>query len=482
MTTFGDVGSPYGAVQMDCVGISAGPSFFRVFARRGKRLALLGLVLVVIGSMVCLAMTRLLGIPVDLAVGVFAGAMTSTPALAAAMEALPHSSELAVGYGLAYPFGVVGVVLFVQLLPRLLRIDLGRLSRTAEADDDGERVTHLLVEVQNPGVVGRELDELDFIAKEGCLVSRVLVGHQLVPVSPDHRLEQGQHLLLVGCEADLHLVVEALGRRSARTDYVLETEHHRMQVVATSKKVVGHTLAELDLRRKFRVSVARVSRHGLEFVPRADHVIEYGEMLTTVGEPEQVQHFAEHAGNRARAFNETNLLSLGAGLSAGVLAGMVSFNLGSSSFSLGLAGGPLLVALVLGHVGHLGPIAGHLPQASRLVLQELGLVFFLTDAGVKAGGELVAVLQQHSVTLLATAATVAIIPMALGYIFARYVLKLEVLQVLGAVCGGMTSTPGLGVVTAKVDSEVPVVSYAAVYPVALILITVAARTLVLALG
>lgn len=464
-----------------CVGIAAGPSFFRVFVQRGKKLALLGVALVLAGGLTAWLLARLLGLPTDLAAGVFAGAMTSTPALAAATEALPAGSHAAVGYGLAYPFGVVGVVLFVQLLPRLLSADLARLARESGERDDSQQVSRALVEVLNPAVIGKELDELGFIAEAGCLVTRSLVGRELLPVSPDMPLEQGQHLLVIGRESDLRLVVEALGRRSERTDYILETEQHRMQIVATSRRVVGHTLAELRLRRTFNVSVARVSRHGVEYVPRSDTAIEYGEMLTVVGEPADLQRFAEAAGHRARAFDETNLISVGIGLTAGVLLGMVSFGIGGSSLSLGLAGGPLLVALILGHFGQVGPVVGHLPPASRMVLQELGLVFFLASAGVQAGGQIADVLRQHSATLLGAAAAVALLPMALGYLIARFVLRLDLLQILGAVCGGMTSTPGLGVITGKVDSEVPAVSYAATYPVSLILITVAARMLVLAL-
>jgi len=465
-----------------CVGISAGPTFFRVFVRRGKKLAVLGVVLVFGGGILAWGLARLLHMPTDLAVGVFAGAMTSTPALAAATEALPPGSQAAVGYGLAYPFGVVGVVLFVQLLPRLLRADLARLSREAEVDDRGQQVSRALVEVLNPAVVGKELDELRFIAEAGCMVTRVLRDRELVPVSPDLLLEQGQQVLVVGRRSELDLVIEALGRRSPRTDYILETEQHRLQVVVTARQVVGRTLAELMLRRTFGVSVVRVSRHGVEFLPRSDTEIDYGEMLTVVGEHGDLQRFAEFAGHRVRAFDETDLISVMVGLAAGILLGMVSFGIAGSSLSLGMAGGPLLVALVLGHLGHVGPILGHLPRASRMVLQEIGLAFFLASAGVTAGGHLVQVLRDHSASLLASAATVALVPMALGYVVARYLLKLDLLQVLGGVCGGMTSTPGLGVVTSKVDSEIPIVSYAATYPVSLILITVAARLLVLLLG
>ena len=254
-----------------------------------------------------------------------------------------------------------------------------------------------------------------------------------------------------------------------------------MRVVVTSPEVVGKTLAELSLRTLHGVTVARVYRHGVEFVPRPDTPIHYGNMLQVVGEPENLRAFAALAGHRARAYDETDLLSVGVGLVAGVLLGMVSFGLGGSQLSLGMAGGPLLVALVLGHFGRIGPVAGYLPRASRLLLQELGLVFFLADAGVKAGGQLVPVLSQYSASLLGAAAGIAFIPMVAGFVVARWALRMDLLQSLGAICGGMTSTPGLGVITSRTDHETPVISYATIYPVALILLTVCARLLALVL-
>ena len=200
-----------------------------------------------------------------------------------------------------------------------------------------------------------------------------------------------------------------------------------------------------------------------------------------VGEPEDLQAFAEHAGHRERAFDETDILGVGAGIIAGLLLGMVSFGLGESQMSLGMAGGPLVVALALGHLGGVGPVAGSLPRASRLLMQELGLVFFLADAGVNAGGQLLPVLREHSGALLGGAAIIALVPMGVGYLVARYLLRMDVLQSLVGICGGMTSTPGLGVITSRTDHESPVISYAAVYPVSLILLTAAARLLALLL-
>ncbi len=155
---------------------------------------------------------------------------------------------------------------------------------------------------------------------------------------------------------------------------------------------------------------------------------------------------------------------------------------GTGGFTLGMSGGPLLVGLVLGHFGHVGKIRGHIPRAARMLLTESGLVFFLASAGIKAGGQFFDVLSQYDVMLVVMGAAVTLAPMAVGYVFARRVLKLNLLQTLGGTCGSMTSTPGLGALSDKTDSEIPAISYATAYPVALILMTVFAKVIIKVLG
>ncbi len=465
-----------------CVGLRAGPTFFRTFVRQGRSLAKLAVVLIVVGASATFLVARLVGIPVDLAAGIFAGALTSTPGLAAALERLPQNSQAAVGYGIAYPFGVIGVVLFVQLLPRLLRVDLNQLGRQLQEENDpGRKIVRVLVEVMNPAVIGRRLVDLEFIAESNCQVPRCLVGDRLVPVPADFTLEAGQHVLVVGREFRVPTVVSLLGKAAESKDYRMDTERERQAVVVTSPNVVGKTLAELHPINSFGVTVSRIRRHNLEFVPRMSDEIEYGDALNVVGEPEHIKKFAEFAGHRERSFYETDLISLSIGIIAGVVLGTVSFDLGGKGFALGMSGGPLFVALILGHFGRVGPVVGHLPQASQLLLMETGLVFFLADAGVSAGGTLVPVIREFGLLLCLAAAIVVLVPMAIGYLFGRYGLKMNLLQVVGGVCGGVTSTPGLGVITSKTESEIPVVSYAAAYPVALILMTVFAQVLVTSL-
>lgn len=462
-----------------CVGLRAGPSFFRSFVRQGRPAALLSVTLIAVGAATTWGLAELLRVPVDLAAGIFAGALTSTPGLAAASESLPAESQAPVGYGIAYPIGVVAVALFVQLLPRLLRTDLRRLGKELAAEDDpGRRIVRALVEVMNPAVIGKRLSDLDVIGESNCQVPRVLLGSRLAPLPPDFVLEAGQYVLVVGREFRVPTIVSLLGRKADNVEYTMDTERERRAIVATSSNVVGKTLAQIRPIHNFGVTVSRITRHNLEFVPRMSDEIEHRDTLLVVGEPEHIESFAAFAGHRERSLAETDLISLGVGIMAGIFLGTISFDLGEDGFSLGMAGGPLFVALVLGHFGRIGPVVGYLPLASQLILTETGLAFFLADAGVRAGATMGPVLGDFGPVLCGLAACTALIPPICGYLIGRFALKMNLLQVIGGVCGGMTSTPGLGVITSQTDSDIPVVTYAAAYPVALILMTVFSQLLV----
>lgn len=462
------------------VGLGAGPGFFRAFVTQGKNLAKLGVVLVTIGAICTYTCARLFDIPCDLAVGIFAGSMTSTPALAAAIDLLKDAGPLAsIGYGVAYPFGVVGVVLFVQLLPKFLKVDLDKLSTEITASTSkNTMIMRVLVEITNPAVIGKHLVDLDFIQKSSCQVVRVKQGQRMVPVTPDLILEEGEKFLLVGKEENLNLVVEFLGGRSDEP-FFMDTERERRTVVVTANAFVGRSLRGLDILRQHGVSVSRIVRNDVGFVPHADTVIQRADALTIVGEPQNMERFSEEAGHRAKALEQTDILSLAIGIALGVILGKMPLGLGTgSSFALGMTGGPLFVSLILGHFGRLGFLTGYMPRASRLFMTELGLVFFLIGAGVKAGGAFIEVVQVHGVKLFAMGVIVTAVPMIIGFPVARKFLKLNLLQTLGGTCGGMTSTPGLGAITAKTDSDIPVVSYATAYPVALILMTICAQIVI----
>ncbi|MEM9295280.1 MAG: TrkA C-terminal domain-containing protein [Planctomycetota bacterium] len=472
-----------------CVGLTAGPTFFRAFARRGNALALVSVTAVGTGAVTTAVLAWAAGIPADLAAGIFAGALTSTPALAAGSEAAAGvfgdgGERVSVGYGLAYPFGVVGVVLFVQGLPRLLKQDFSDASAEKTAHADRQTITRALVEVANPALEGRPVGNVAALADSGCQLSRHVEEGRLVPIRADFVFRVGDRVMLIGRTDDLDKVVDLIGHRVEDRDLApLDSERERRQVALSSRAMAGKTLHELDLMGRYGVIVTRLRRFGVEFVPRPDTAVHSGDMLTVVGPAEALPGFAEAAGHRAQLIDQSDLISLGVGIALGVAAGLMPLPLpGGGSLALGLAGGPLLVGLVLGHFGRFAGLVGYLPRASRLVLMEVGLVMFLAGAGVKAGRALGPVLAEHGVALVGVAIAVAVIPMLSAFLVARKVFGLSMLESLGGSCGGMTSTPGLGAITAKTDADAPVIAYAAAYPVALILMTLAAQLLVRGLG
>lgn len=466
-----------------CVGLTAGPSFFQALMHHGKSLVKLGALIVLAGAATTWCFAYFANIPGDLAAGIFAGAMTSTPALAAALDILGDQGAYAsIGYGLAYPFGVIGVVLFVQLLPKLMRMDTQQAAAEGAAHKR-PAIGRALVEVVNPALDGKSIDDATFLADAGCQVSRVLANHEsnggarLVPIASDFRFKLGQHVLIVGPEDRLDMLIAFIGRRS-QVQALMDTEHERTRVVVTSAKLVGQSLRELHLLRNYGIVVSRINRLGIDFVPRGDTVIQAGDVLTAVGEATKLQAFAVAAGHRARAVDETDLVSLALGITLGIVVGTIPLSLpGTRGFSLGLAGGPLLVGLLLGHFGRVGKVVGYVPRAASYVLTEVGLVLFLASAGVSAGGQIVAVFREHGVILITMGVAVTTVPMIVGFLYARRRLKLSLIESLGGVCGGMTSTPGLGAITAKTDSDTPVVCYATAYPMALLLMTIFAQVL-----
>jgi putative transport protein len=463
-----------------CIGLSAGPGFFSVLARQGLQLGKIVLVVVCSAALATVILARWVGIPSDLALGVFAGAMTSTPALAAAQEAfLSHSAQVAIGYGIAYPIGVVGVVLYVQLLPQLLKIDLAREEeRVRGTGEAGGRIERVLVEVINPGVFHKRPRDLAAFRDAQCVVSRELHGERLTPLAPEFEFSAGQHVLLVGQRKQLDVLTDVLGKQSDRHGYI-DSDNERLEVVVASRRFARKAIRDLDPLRNYGVTISRITRYGASFVPSGSTQVQRGDVLTVVGEQTKLRRFAADANSQEKLLHQSDLISLSAGIAIGLLLGQIPIGLpGGQVFRLGLAGGPLTIGLILAHFGRIGGVIGYLPRASRMVLMDFGLVLFLAASGCAAGESLVEVMQSQGVSLLICSIIVTLVPIAAGHLYATYWLRLPLLEVFGTVCGGMTSTPGLAAVTSKTDSDAPMIAYAATYPVSLVILTILVQWLV----
>ncbi|TWU45014.1 Aspartate/alanine antiporter [Novipirellula aureliae] len=469
------------ALFVYCIGIAAGPTFFRGLASNARIMATLGAVMVLTGIVVTWLCAKLFDLPADIAAGLMAGAMTSTPALGAASESVVKPDNVAVAFGVAYPFGIATIVLFVQLMMK--RVAVSTIGSETESPpeprlDDDRKIQRHVVEIANPGVAGKRPSEVAVSSDLSCQISRVFLDQRWRPTPSDYVFSLGDRVMLVGQQEEGRRGAETLGVLCDIQDVVLDTDRERKEVVVTSQEIFGHTLKELRLRSRFGVTVTRIRRIDQEFVPSAHTRIEFGDTLSLVGEPGDLLRLQKVAGHRPRTLNETDLLSLAFGLTVGILVGQMAILWGGVSVSLGTAGGPLCVGLVLGHFRRIGFVAGSFPPAAQILMTEGGLALFLADAGIHAGADVWSILQQQGPVLCVAATAIAVLPLAVGYLMASYCFGLTRLESLGATCGGMTSTPGLAALTSSTDSSEPVTSYIAAYPVALVLITIAAPLLI----
>ena len=458
-----------------CLGVGAGPGFFRTLGSQGMSLVCLAAAMISAAAVAAWGMARVASLPGDLATGLFAGALTSTPALATVSDFLPPDSQLTVGFGIAYPLGTLLVILFVQAYPRLFPDPRDHRTTSLVTGNEGEssRIVRRFVKVLNPGLVGKSLEGIPLLDESNCQVSRVLVGDIYCPIPSGFTLQLNQQLLLVGEEHDTRALIDMFGQEIEALPQSLHIgEQQRRRVVVTARDMVGKSLKQLQLRTRLGVTISRIRRHDVEFVPDAREELHPGDAVTAIGEPEALDRFMVQAGHRERSYHETDLVSLFTGLVVGLLLGSLEFRFNGEGFSLGKAGGPLIVGLLLGHFGRIGPITGHYPAAVRLLLTELGLALFLADSGVQAGREFLPVLQQHGLFLLLAGVVITAVPLLTGWLVGQRFLKLPRQPLLGGICGAMTSTPGLGALMMGDDANTAVRSYASIYPLALILMSV----------
>lgn len=460
------------------VGLSAGPRFFRMMKTSGAVFGIISLLIVLVASITTIVVAKLFNLSPALSIGIMTGALTSTPGLAAALQATgdPLAS---VGYGIAYPFGVLAVVLFVQLLPRVLKVDLAedlkKKSGPVRNDESPEVIT---IEVTDPAINKRTLKELEFNRYNTVVISRVIRGDRNIIALNDTVILVGDRLVAVGLRNDLTKLCEDIGRE-VETNVKNHDNVELRKVTVDSLELIGKTIRELDLRRTYGVTVTRIERGGFEFNQNSKWRLERGDVLTLVSSEDRLDDVEKLFNRKKLTVTNIHILSLSLVLLLGVLAGMIPFHfpkLGTITF--GVAGGPLFIALIIGHFGKLGPIHARYYQPSNQVIRDIGLVLFLAGAGTTAGEGIVKVIQQEGFNLVIGGAIITILPVVAGFFIARKLFRLSIIHSLGALCGGMTSTPGLGATNQLMDSEDPAIAYAAAYPFALISVAVASQILV----
>ncbi len=481
------------------VGLQAGPRFFRTFRRHGLRFVAIATSVVLTGALVTAILAIALHLPADLAAGLYSGALTCTPALAAAVDVVQRlapaganlaglsSGTVSVGYGISYPFSMVFVVLLVQFLPRLMRRDLRQEEQNwlNERGTESPRLEARQYLVTNPNCDGRRVSEINPRRMSLANISRIKRGERVFAATSEIVIHLNDIVMVVGSADELEKMRFILGEeRQERMD--VNSDVLSVDVEVLEESMTGKTLAQMRLWERYTVVITRIRRQGLEIAPTGATTLDMGDTIRVVGEKAAVEAFEKLIHGTPRKADETNMVPFLIGLLLGILVGAIPVPLPSGlpglpaglTLRLGSAGGAFLVSLLVGHFGGIGSFRLHVPAAAKNLSRELGLMLFLAGAGVNAGARFLPVLQTQGLALLLTGMTITVTSVLAGILVMNFGFRMNLLATMGALCAGMTNPPGLGAASGQTETELPTLSYASVYPVALIFKILLAQVLV----
>lgn len=459
------------------VGLQAGPQIVSSFKKsKGQYLAICLCVIISAGG-VGILFNKVFGLPKEMIVGLYSGALTSTPALAAAMETLGNSTP-SVGYGLAYPFGIFGVILLVQLAPVILKVNLKKEETIFKQQLKTQAIMRKAFRVTNANLNGKNVDDL-MQENPQFTIARIRRGEDVFTPDPETDLRVDDVVLIVAEEKTVKglnvLFGEPVPEIMPRTD-----RSNSRWLTISAKSFVGKELRYMEIPYMFGLIPTRIRRGGVEFIPRPGIVLEAGDEIRVSGTSEDIARFAKLVARDPETLHQTDIFSFSLGLALSVLVGLIKIPLTEKLvLSLGIAGGPLVVGMAFGYWGRFGRVVGHMPKAARYLVGEIGLYLFLAVAGCASGGSFVQTLSTGGLMLLLCGALMTATAVIASILMARLVFRMNMLMVLGAVCGGMTSTPSLGVITSQTQSEIPALGYTGIYPMAVLFTTLTVQILVL---
>lgn len=466
------------------VALQAGPGFLNSFRNHGLALSCCVLAVVATGALSAWFCGWLFDFSPGMTAGLMAGAMTSTPALAAAVDLL-GPQETTAAYGVTYGFGVIGVALFIILLPRIARrsITAEEEALQSELDAANPPITFCHAEIVNEEAIGRSVQELNLRSIAPVTVTRLLRHGAAEPVlvRGDTLFAHGDRVRIAGRPDDLEKVVTFLGR-PVSGEIAFERNLNKKSIIVSQHSIVGKTLGFFNIQAVFNVQVTRVTRNGIDIPPYPNLRLHLGDIVHAVGDERALTNLTRILGNDLKATYEIGLLPILVGL-------LIAFAIGGLTvplpivgpFHLGITGGALLAGLILGALYSTGPLIWDVPAAGSRLIRDLGLALFMAAVGTAAGGSLLATLREQGLLLVGAGMIVTIMPLAIGTIVGLRFFKIRFLRLLGTLVGSMTSASGLAAANAISATSYAAAAYATVYPVAMIAKIVAIKLLVMAL-
>ncbi|HAW4233122.1 putative transporter [Escherichia coli] len=464
------------------IGIQVGPGFFASLRVSGLRLNLFALLIVIIGGLVTAILHKLFDIPLPVVLGIFSGAVTNTPALGAGQQILRDLGtpmemvdQMGMSYAMAYPFGICGILFTMWMLRVIFRVNVETEAQQHESSrtNGGALIKTINIRVENPNLHDLAIKDVPILNGDKIICSRLKREETLKVPSPDTIIQLGDLLHLVGQPADLHNAQLVIGQEVDTSLSTKGTDLRVERVVVTNENVLGKRIRDLHFKERYDVVISRLNRAGVELVASGDISLQFGDILNLVGRPSAIDAVANVLGNAQQKLQQVQMLPVFIGIGLGVLLGSIPVFVPGfpAALKLGLAGGPLIMALILGRIGSIGKLYWFMPPSANLALRELGIVLFLSVVGLKSGGDFVNTLVNgEGLSWIGYGALITAVPLITVGILARMLAKMNYLTMCGMLAGSMTDPPALAFANnLHPTSGAAALSYATVYPLVMFL-------------
>ena len=464
------------------IGIQVGPGFFASLRVSGLRLNLFAVLIVIIGGLVTAILHKLFDIPLPVVLGIFSGAVTNTPALGAGQQILRDLGtpmemvdQMGMSYAMAYPFGICGILFTMWMLRVIFRVNVETEAQQHESSrtNGGALIRTINIRVENPNLHDLAIKDVPILNGDKIICSRLKREETLKVPSPDTIIQLGDLLHLVGQPADLHNAQLVIGQEVDTSLSTKGTDLRVERVVVTNENVLGKRIRDLHFKERYDVVISRLNRAGVELVASGDISLQFGDILNLVGRPSAIDAVANVLGNAQQKLQQVQMLPVFIGIGLGVLLGSIPVFVPGfpAALKLGLAGGPLIMALILGRIGSIGKLYWFMPPSANLALRELGIVLFLSVVGLKSGGDFVNTLVNgEGLSWIGYGALITTVPLITVGILARMLAKMNYLTMCGMLAGSMTDPPALAFANnLHPTSGAAALSYATVYPLVMFL-------------
>ena len=474
------------------IGLQVGPGFFSSFKEGGLKMVGCAAAVVALGAIATYIIHLVTGTPMTTMVGVMSGAVTNTPGLGAAQQAYADATgindeTIALGYAVAYPLGVVGVILSLIAIRFITRVDFAEENKALEAmRAEHTNVERISVEFTNGALEGHNIAHLRELINRSFVISRIMHQDGTITIADGSSLlKLGEKLRVICSPDDSEAVVAFLGQQIEMTKEEWgatpesQTQLVSRRIIITKPEINGKKFSDLRLRTKYGINITRVNRAGIDLIPYQGMELQMGDRVMVVGNEDAIEQVANVLGNSLKKLREPQLLTIFLGIALGVLFGSIPLMNIPQPVKLGLAGGPLIVALLIGRFGPHFHLVTYTTMSANLMLREVGLAMFLAGVGIGAGDGFVEAIVGGGYRWIGYGFIITVLPLMIVGLFARLKLKLNYYTLMGLLSGSMTNPPALGYSNATSGNDMPALGYATVYPVVMFLRVLTAQMLIL---